>query len=266
MFTGIALYSIIPMRKEPSDQSEMVSQLLFGECYQIIEEKENWLQILTLFDSYTGWIDRKMHTEVTGSPFHHIQEQPPPVLDSLLMSIEHRGSPPQLILAGSTLPGYNKRKHSIEVDNHVFNIRWTFGDFNTKGLNTLPKTTGNFLNTPYLWGGRSIFGCDCSGFVQILFKIHGISLRRDSSQQAEQGETVASLSDARLGDLAFFADENGTVYHVGLILSPGEIVHSSGYVHKDGLDEQGIFNLITRKYTHKLFTIKRISGLTITVK
>ena len=82
-----------------------------------------------------------------------------------------------------------------------------------------------------------------------------------TSQQAGQGETISSLNDARLGDLAFFADEDGRVYHVGLILSPGEIVHSSGYVHTDRLDETGIFNLITRKYTHKLFTIKRVSGL-----
>lgn len=236
----------------------MVSQLLFGECYTIIDEKDDWLQIITLYDNYTGWIDRKLHTEITESSFSHLQEQPPPVLDSLMMSIEHRGHPPRLILAGSSLPGYSKRKHSLEVDNYFFNIRWTFGDFNTSGLSTLPKTAGSFINTPYLWGGRSIFGCDCSGFVQTLYKLHGISLRRDSSQQYEQGERIASLSDARLGDLAFFADENDRVYHEGMILSPHEIIHSSGYVHRDGLDEQGIFNLITGNYTHKLFAIKRV--------
>jgi hypothetical protein len=249
------------MRREPADESEMVSQLLFGECYQVVKEEGGWMQVIAHYDSYTGWIDRNMHNEITEASFNNLKEQPPPVLDSLMMSIERHGAPPQLILAGSSLPGFNKRKHSLEVDKQIFHIRWTFSDFNTGGLNTLPRTVGFFLNAPYLWGGRSVFGCDCSGFVQTIYKIHSIRLLRDASQQAGQGETISSLNDARLGDLAFFADEEGRVYHVGLILSPGEIVHSSGYVHTDRLDETGIFNLITRKYTHKLFTIKRVSGL-----
>lgn len=258
---GIALHSIIPMRREPREQSEMVSQVLFGETYEVMTEEHHWIQIITQYDRYSGWIDRKLYREITASSYNLIQSQYPPVQSSLLMSIERRGASPMLILAGSTLPGYNRKKDIIEIENEVFHIRWTFGEMGVKDLHTLNKTAGHFLNAPYLWGGRSVFGCDCSGFVQILYKIHGIRLERDSSQQAEQGEVVKSLSEARQGDLAFFADEDGKVYHVGLILSPDEIVHSSGYVHRDRLDEKGIFNLKTLEYTHKLFAIKRVSSL-----
>ena len=255
---GITLHSLVPLRKNPEEQSEMVSQLLFGESYRVLSLEDHWIHITTQYDDYTGWIDRKLHTEISGSSFDQLQTSGPKVLDSLIMSIEKRGAPPQLILAGSTLPGYNRKKNELEIENASYHIRWTFGDFGARGLNTLHKTAGQFLNAPYLWGGRSIIGCDCSGFVQTVFKIHGIALKRDSSQQAEQGEIINSLSTTRLGDLAFFANEEGKVYHVGMILSPEEIVHSSGYVHVDRLDETGIFNLETRQYTHKLFTIRRI--------
>jgi gamma-D-glutamyl-L-lysine dipeptidyl-peptidase len=260
---GIAMHSIIPMRKEPGEQYEMVSQLLFGEVYQAITTEDHWIKIITQYDQYTGWVDRKLYKEVTESTYSRMQEEIPAVQSALLMSIEPRDAPPVLILAGSTLPGYNRKKDLIEIENEVFHIRWTFGEFGIKGLNTLNKTVGHFLNTPYLWGGRSIFGCDCSGFVQVVYKIHGIKLKRDSSQQAEQGDIVPSLAHARLGDLAFFADDEGKVYHTGLIISPDEIVHSSGYVHQDRLDEQGIFNIETQKYTHKLFTIRRVSGMLV---
>jgi len=246
------------MRKDPAEEAEMVSQMLFGESYTVRTEQEHWLEIQTQFDHYSGWIDRKLHKEISESFFHQQMEQNQPVLCSLLMSIERHGASPQMILAASTLPGYNRKKDMLVIDDEVFHIRWTFGDFGVKGPETLHKTAGQFLNAPYLWGGRSLFGCDCSGFVQIVFKIHGIKLQRDSSQQAAQGETISSLAHARLGDLAFFANEEGKVYHVGMILSPGEIIHNSGCVHIDRLDETGIMNLENQSYSHKLFSIKRM--------
>jgi hypothetical protein len=239
----------------------MVNQLLFGESYEVLTEKNGFLQVTTQYDEYTGWIDRALHREVSASGYQRLCQEPVTVLDALLMSVERRGAPPQLVIAGSTLPGYNKKKNILEFDGEVFHIRWTFGSFGIKGTSSLLKTTGHFLNTPYLWGGRSVFGCDCSGFVQVVYKIHGIRLKRDSFQQAEQGEPVTSLKEARLGDLAFFSGETGRVYHVGMILSPGEIIHSSGYVHIDRLDEQGIFNLVNQEYSHRSFTIRRVADL-----
>lgn len=260
MMYGISMHSVVPLRKDPLEQSEMVSQLLFGECYRVSDEKEQWLQILTVYDDYTGWIDRKLHYPVSENFYQETLQAKSPVLGALLMNIERRGEPPRLILAGSTLPGYNEKKDLLLIDQEVFHVLWTFDEFGVRGLQTIPKTARKFLNTPYLWGGRSFLGFDCSGFVQTVYKIHGISLKRDSYQQAEQGARINSLEDARAGDLAFFADEDGRVYHVGMVIAPDEIIHSSGYVHIDRLDETGIFNLRTRSYSHRLHSIRRVSG------
>jgi gamma-D-glutamyl-L-lysine dipeptidyl-peptidase len=263
---GIVLHSLVPIRKEPQEESEMVSQLVFGEGIRVISENDGWTQIITQFDDYPGWIDSRLYREIKYATFNGYQESPPKVLDSLIMSIEKAGSRPRLILAGSNLPGYNRKKDTLVIEDEVLHIRSTFSDFNSKELQEINKTAGYFLNAPYLWGGRSIFGCDCSGFIQMVYKIHGIPLKRDSSQQAKQGEAISSLTDARLGDLAFFANTEGKVYHVGLILSPMEIVHSSGYVHIDRLDETGIYNLETQQYTHRLFSIRRVADVPVARK
>jgi hypothetical protein len=254
------LLSIIPMRKEPREQSEMVSQLLFGESYRILDETDGWIRILTQFDNYTGWIDRKLFVKFSESGYNEISGQYPPVLASLLMNIELPEAPSISITAGSTLPGYNKKKNQLNIDERIFHIRWTFGDINPRRLKTIPMITEMFLNTPYLWGGRTVFGCDCSGFVQSVYKIMGIALERDSSQQVHQGIAIDSLIEAQQGDLAFFANDEGKVYHVGLILSPNQIVHCSGFVRKDTINETGIYNSEIHCYTHRLFAIRRIEG------
>lgn len=248
------------MRREPLEQSEMLSQLLFGECYKIINEREGFFQIFSDYDQYIGWIDSAMHHEITGECYERQSRESQPVQSALIMCIAQDGFSPLHILAGSTLPGYNQNKDTLEIDGEVYHIRWTFEKFDIEGVNSIHKTAAHFLNTPYLWGGRSFFGSDCSGFIQLLYKIHGIQLSRDAYQQAEAGEPVHSLSDSRPGDLAFFRDENHSIYHVGLIISPSEIIHNSGFVHIDRIDETGIFNLQKQQYTHRLHTIKRVTG------
>jgi cell wall-associated NlpC family hydrolase len=114
-----------------------------------------------------------------------------------------------------------------------------------------------FLNTAYLWGGRSVFGIDCSGFTQVVYKFLNVPLPRDAWQQAEKGELVPSLQDVVCGDLAFFKNEEGRITHVGIILSPQEIIHSSGKVRLDKLDKDGITNMETKQRTHQLSHIKR---------
>lgn len=254
---GISLLSLIPMRKEPKEQAEMVSQLLFGESYEIIDESNGFVQIITTYDGYTGWIDHAMHFAVSEEYYHNLRNEIPAIQTSLMMSIERKGFPPIQILAGSTLPGLNKKKDQLEINGEAYHVRWTFGKFENPTFDTVLETASYFLNSPYLWGGRSIFGCDCSGFVQVLFKIHGIVLKRDTYQQVAQGMTVSALDEAKTGDLAFFADNEGKVYHVGMIISPGEIIHSLGYVHIDRLDDKGIFNLQKQQYTHSLHSIRR---------
>jgi len=249
------------MRREPGEHSEMVSQLLFGESYEILNESNGFLQIITWYDSYTGWIDRTMHREISDDFYSMMKQENMPVQKALLMSIEKNSSSPRLIFAGSTLPGYDRKNDYFEIDKEKYHIRWTFEKFDVPdGISTILKTAAHFMNAPYFWGGRSVFGSDCSGFIQVLFKIHGIKLSRDVYQQAEQGKPLSSLSATRLGDLAFFGDPDSGVIHTGMIISPAEIIHNSGFVHIDRLDETGIFNLEKQQYTHRLHSIKRITG------
>lgn len=256
-YYGIALLSMIPMRKEPKEQAEMVSQLLFGECYKVMNESNGFFQIKNAYDNYDGWIDRAMHREIPEEYFNQLNSEEPVVQSCLLMSIGRKGFPPVQILAGSTLPGFDKKKNRLDINGDIYEVKWTSGEQNIQGFDSIAKTASVFLNSPYLWGGRSVFGCDCSGFVQVLYKIHGIHIDRDAYQQAKQGRPIASLSDAKTGDLAFFADDNGRVYHTGMVIAPSEIIHSSGYVHIDRLDEKGIFNYQKQQYTHRLHSIRR---------
>ena len=115
-----------------------------------------------------------------------------------------------------------------------------------------------YLDTPYLWGGKSAFGIDCSGFVQQVYKMFGIKLLRDAYLQAEQGVPVQNLAQSKLGDLAFFKNENGRIVHVGMLLENHKIVHASGNVRIDIIDENGIINSETGKRTHQLSLIKRM--------
>jgi gamma-D-glutamyl-L-lysine dipeptidyl-peptidase len=114
------------------------------------------------------------------------------------------------------------------------------------------------LNSPYLWGGKTPFGIDCSGFTQMAYKLAGIKLRRDAWQQAEQGHTINLLEETEPGDLAFFDNDEGNIVHVGIILRDHKIIHAAGKVRIDSIDHYGINNKELKKYTHKLRLIKRM--------
>ena len=122
----------------------------------------------------------------------------------------------------------------------------------------IEEMTATFINTPYLWGGKSTFGCDCSGLVQTVFKFFGITLPRDAAEQVKSGDTVPFVNDAKPGDLAFFDNDEGEIIHVGILLDPKRIIHSSGWVRMDPMDQEGIYNLELGRYTHKLRTIKAV--------
>jgi cell wall-associated NlpC family hydrolase len=122
----------------------------------------------------------------------------------------------------------------------------------------LIETAMQFRNSPYLWGGRSPFGYDCSGFTQIVYKINGVRLPRDASQQASVGRIIDTVKETVQGDLVFFAGEKDRVVHVGLAIPPGKIIHCSGMVRIDALDEKGIFNSQVNQYTHRMHSIRRV--------
>lgn len=217
---GFCFLSAVPVRREPSDKSEMVNQLLQGDTFVVLEQQEKWSRIRGDYDGYEGWIDNKQWKDSSKFPIPSSNADAAigcksPVSAFGIGDLEHGSSPSEIALE-------------------------------------------RFLDTPYLWGGRTIMGIDCSGLTQVCFKACGIRLLRDASQQATQGIAVSTLAEARRDDLCFFCNADGRIIHVGIYLGDGRIIHASGQVRVDRLDTTGIYNEERRQYTHSLCTIRRV--------
>ena len=242
----------VPLRSGPSHKSEMLSQILFGEKYTILDKSGSWMKIETAFDKYSGWID-----------MDHLQHSPDPgnecgyVLNKSLLC--YKNDKTKLILeAGCEVYNPDFENKIFTIGKNVYNAAPEFsnGCITTNG--SLADTAMKFINSPYIWGGRIPSGIDCSGFTQLVYKIHGITIPRDSWMQADTGENVSFINDAKPGDLLFFDNERGKISHVGMIISGGLVIHASGRVRIDTIDHQGIFKPEIRGYSHKLRTIRRI--------
>lgn len=248
--------AVAPLRKEASDRSEIVSQLLFGDRVKLLEKTEKWCKVITLHDDYEGWMDYKQLKLITETQFFDeaaYRYVTPLKVDNTLIASNGTN---YYLTPGSTLPNY--KDGFCLVGDERFEVISTPVIPNREDFKgNIEKTAKFFENTSYLWGGRTFFGIDCSGFVQMVYKLNGVQLRRDASQQAEDGEIVDFLASAMLGDLAFFDNEEGKITHVGLMLNNHEIIHSAGKVHVDPIDDQGIYSVELGRYTHKLRIIKR---------
>ncbi len=241
----------IPLRAAPSHRAEMVSQILFGERFSIVESSGTWLRIETLFDTYTGWIDSTQYGYVRWD-----EERPGIIAGREMECIREDGSRMK-IMPGSELFEVKDDFSGFRVGNENYVLPgMDSGKFAPSA--TPAETAMQFLNTPYLWGGRSPMGIDCSGLVQIAFKIHGIALPRDASQQAQKGATIDFVSDAKPGDVLFFSADTDNISHTGLLLSKGTIIHAIGRVRRDRVDHQGIWRDEAGRYTHRLRLIKRM--------
>lgn len=250
---GICNLAIIPLRLEPSDRSEQVSQLLFGEHFRILEKLEKWTQIESAFDQYVGWIDNKQFRILNEKQFISI-EQSPTVLNGDL--IEYITAPNNQLIPiplGSCLSFLDNEQ--INTSNYAFDGIKVCG---IKDKSNLIKTAFMYLNTPYLWGGKTPFGIDCSGFTQMVYKLNGYKILRDASQQATQGDPLSFIEESEPGDLAFFDNEEGNIIHVGIMMDDNYIIHASGKVRIDRLDHLGIYNAEINRHTHKLRVIKKI--------
>ena len=253
---GICRVAIAPLRTEPSDRAEISTQLLFGDAVEIIQKTEKWWKIRNAYDDYEGWMDFKQLAEISSTQYLSNQEVEyfaPLQVDNILVATDDSR---YYLSAGSCLPLY--KDGFCYLGEQKFQTLFTPFHLNSKASNQeIADMAMFFLNAPYLWGGCSLFGIDCSGLVQIVFKMAGIKLKRDAAQQAEQGKIVHFLPEAQLGDLAFFDNDEGRIIHVGILLSNNKIIHASGRVRIDSIDDQGIYNAELGKYSHRLRIIKR---------
>ena len=255
---GLIILPIVPMRAVGDERSEMITQLLFGEFLKVIEQSENWCLVMNVADNYVGWVNRKMIHPVSDDTFFAAQKMEIVRLSrtySIIFDVNRNQT--MLVPGGSLI--YSLIDHEFKIGNDVWSMIEPVSPVEkyTAGYQII-EIALQYLNAPYLWGGKSILGIDCSGLVQVVFAIGGYLLPRDASQQVAKGKVVDFLAEALPGDLAFFENEKGDISHVGILVDSTKIMHASGWVKIENIDNQGVISSSTGKYTHRLRVIKRI--------
>ena len=254
---GMCVLSCIPLRQRPDERSSIVSQMLFGECFEIVKYKnKKWIRILCEWDNCIGWVDAQQVIRITEKEFDTYTSDYSVSLEiNQLAFSEKRGVN---ILIGSSLPKYDGMSYRCADE------KFTYSGQALKPVNQIwkrdfvEKIAKKFLHAPYCLKGRSPFGIDSSGYVQVLAKILNVRLPRSVHNQVDAGDTVDFAEQSRLGDIAYFTNKEGEIHHTGLILDDGLIIHAYGSVRIDKFDHQGIYNKQLKKYTHHLRVIKRI--------
>jgi gamma-D-glutamyl-L-lysine dipeptidyl-peptidase len=259
MNCGISALSLIPVRKEPSEKSEMVTQILFGEHFEILEQMVGWCHVKLAFDKYEGWVDQKMVTPVSQRTFPKLVKSQSAVATDIFTIVPVNQEQNMMIVAGSTLPLWRPYKKEFTIDKETYSMPGNVSYGSLKDIrDIIIRQALMYFNAPYLWGGRSPFGVDCSGFTQVIYKTAGVQLPRDAVQQVHVGFALSFVEEAKPGDLAFFDNDNGEIVHVGIIWKRNKIIHASGKVRIDNIDQFGIFNFDLKRYTHKMRVMKRI--------
>ncbi len=253
---GIAFLGSAPLRAETSDRAEMVNVVLFGETFDILDKQAKWSRIRLHHDLYEGWIDNLQYQELRNEDFNRIQSGNRHVCSETVQLLQAEDAAKStLIPQGSLLPLFDGKTTAIGEQIFMFEGEQTTG---TSTREALVHTAFSYLNAPYLWGGRTPFGVDCSGFTQMVYRQYGASIPRDAGQQAKKGHTLSFLEECLPGDLAFFDNTEGAITHVGIVLEDGKIIHAAGRVRVDGLDQAGIYNALLGRHTHKLRVLKRL--------
>lgn len=245
---GICHLGVVAVRAEKDDRSEIVSQLLYGDTYKILDLQKKWCRIRIDADEYEGWISKNQFQEISLDNWKALGAQQDCFSTDLISHCYLDNDMPFPIPLGSNL-------NALEVLGHKHH-----GSYNNQKRDRaeLIKVACQYLNAPYLWGGKSPLGIDCSGFTQMVYRINGYALFRDASQQAEQGQTLSFIEESKAGDLAFFDNEEGAIIHVGILLENHKIIHAHGKVRIDAIDQTGIYNKELQSHSHKLRMIKSI--------
>lgn len=250
-----AFLASTPMRAEATDRSEMVNVVLFGEAFEILESKPKWILIRLQHDRYEGWIDPQMCRSITEQEYEHIRNAPKYFSRSLHGAVSLGSGTPIAVTKGACFPGLEGS--TLRIGNDVYQVDVALHE-SKKNRAALVATALDYLNTPYHWGGRSNHGIDCSGFTQMVYRMNGIFLPRDASQQAKKGTTLSFLEECQPGDLAYFDNADGAIVHVGIVLDNYQIIHASGRVRIDTIDHSGIYNDELGRHTHKLRVLKSL--------
>ena len=228
-----------PVREVAEEQAEMVTQILYGESMDVLESGKYWSKIKMHFDGYEGWVDSRQIRPVSEQDL--ATRKVSTITENFQTVIRKQGR--TLLSMGSEVEFptvVSRRSHDLRE--------------------SIVLTAQELLNIPYLWGGRSFFGVDCSGFVHLVYKINGIKMPRDSYQQAEIGTPLTFVEESQPGDLAFFENKDGRIIHVGIMMENQKIIHASGKVRIDTLDSQGIFNKEINEHSHKLRFVRDVIG------
>lgn len=257
MQKSICTYGFIPVRKDGSERAEMVTQLLFGDTFDIVEKQDDWTHVRVHHDNYEGWVNSKLVVKLLDKEVNNWINAEKWIVPAPFIKIVSEPDKTAHILSGGSSIYFNESdRNSFTIGNKEYYLSGNHSS--TKPAGSIADNACAFINTPYLWGGRSFYGIDCSGLTQVVYRIAGFNLPRDASQQVQLGSIVNFVEEAALGDLAFFDNEEGAITHVGLCLGRGEIIHASGRVRIDKLDHLGIFDEETKSYSHKLRVIKRV--------
>ena len=246
MKNGLCHLSAVPLRSAGSDKAEVVSQLLYGEHFKIMESQKNWSYIKLYADGYEGWIDNKQYVSITEEEATYLSENAFLCSADLIEFVSTREHQLLPIHIGSSVAACQLLEHEFDG----------MSNEEIKSYEHIAEVALLYLNAPYAWGGKCPFGLDCSGFVQVVYKICGIAISRDASDQARQGKLLSFIEESNVGDLAFFNNEEGKIIHVGILLGNNKIIHAHGQVRIDLIDHQGIFNVDKKTYSHNLRLLK----------
>ncbi|MBA4744589.1 MAG: C40 family peptidase [Muricauda sp.] len=246
---GICPLSIVPIRTNPDDCAEMSSQLLYGEHFKVLESRKKWSRIRVAYDNFEGWIPNNQFKLIAEETYNNLETlQPQKICSDVISHICTNDGMLLPILMGSMINAPELLGHTFEGSIH--------NGKNPK--DSLVDTAIMYIKAPFLSGGKTPFGIDCSGFAQMVYKINGYSLERTAEGQSKQGEALSFIEESEPGDLAFFDDNEGIIDHVGIILKDNYIIHVNGLVRIDRIDHTGIFNSEEKRYTHQLRVIKKV--------